>query len=56
MSEDLLKLTDQEFDDYLEKLGLLAPLERGELSAIEQYFQLFGGKLTKIEDKQPSGS
>ena len=56
MSEELLKLTDKEFDAYLDKKGLLEPLKRGELAAIKQYFELFGAKLTLIEDKQPSSS
>jgi len=49
MSEELLKLTDKEFDSYLDKKGLLKPLKRGELAAIKQYFELFGAKLTKID-------
>lgn len=56
MSEELLKLTDKEFDLYLDKKGLLEPLKRGELAAIKQYFELFGAKVTRIEDRQPAQS
>ena len=56
MSEELLKLTDEELDAYLDEKGLLEPLKRGELAAIEQYFQLFGAKLTILDDMQPTNS
>jgi hypothetical protein len=48
--------TEEELIEYLDRSGLGERLRKGEKEAFKEYFELHGGKLTWIEDREPAQS